>query len=430
MAYVKFHEKNIAVLATIESTSGTYSAPATTDAVAAISIDGGITRETSAVAFIGDSLFREEYTYIKDSYGDMSLTTPQQILGSLSGSLAVNSAPLSEFYQACGGFVTVLSTAIGGYAAGTVIVDNNNVSNSTISIDLRKNSPDDATNDKLVKFIGVRGIMDLTANIGEIPSLKFNMKGNFVAPATVTRVVPDFASQTSTLAAAIKQASIVVAQIAPLAGSFTATTGGTISLAGTAGQKLVTLSATTALSPALTGSAVGDIRFITVSGASDSVYNGTFLATIVGTSTGAVFHYQTKSAITSATPTGTITLSVGPIAQTFSYATCSAANFFGFDLTRYLTGSEEGFAKGATPTDVAITMLEDKAGTTNFDPESSTNISAFFGVKVKFGTGAGKYVSYMWDKLQLATIKDGKVATYFGKDCTFRNTGKSYIIFE
>jgi hypothetical protein len=428
MAYVKFHEKNIALLATKEVTEGTYVAPVGTDAVAATAIDGGITRETNAITFIGDSLFREETTYLKDEYGDINLDTPQQVLGALSGSLAADAAPFSELYQACGGAVSVFTAAVGSYPAGTVIVDNNSTSNSTISIDIRKSSPDDAANDKLVKMLGCRGMMDLTANIGEVPSLKFNFKGAFTDPATVTRVIPDFVNQTSQLAAAIRKETIVSALAAPMTGTFTATTGGTLSLAGTIGKKLATLSASTALAPALTGSVAGDIRFITVAGASDAAYNGTFLATIIGTGTGAVLHYQTKVAIASAAPTGTITLTVGPIAKTFSYGNCSASNFFGFDLTRYLTGAEEGFAKGAIPTDVTVTMLEDKAGTTNFDPEA--NIEQFFGVKIKFGTTAGKYISYVWDRLELTNTKDTKIGTYFGKDVSMRNTGKSYIIFE
>ena len=35
-----------------------------------------------------------------------------------------------------------------------------------------------------------------------------------------------------------------------------------------------------------------------------------------------------------------------------------------------------------------------------------------------------------WDKLQISDVKEGKVATYFGRDVTFRNTGFSYIILE
>jgi hypothetical protein len=172
MAYVKFHEKNIALLATKEVTEGTYVAPVGTDAVAATAIDGGIARETSSITFIGDSLFREETTYLKDEYGDINLDTPQQVLGALSGSLAADAAPFSELYQACGGAVSVFTAAVGSYPAGTVIVDNNSTSNSTISIDIRKSSPDDAANDKLVKMSGCRGMMDLTANISEVPSLK------------------------------------------------------------------------------------------------------------------------------------------------------------------------------------------------------------------------------------------------------------------
>jgi hypothetical protein len=73
-------------------------------------------------------------------------------------------------------------------------------------------------------------------------------------------------------------------------------------------------------------------------------------------------------------------------------------------------------------------MLEDKAGTTNFDPEA--NIENFFGVKIKFGTGAGKYISYMWDRLELTNVKDSKIGAYYAKDVSMRNTGKSYTIFE
>ena len=43
---------------------------------------------------------------------------------------------------------------------------------------------------------------------------------------------------------------------------------------------------------------------------------------------------------------------------------------------------------------------------------------------------AGKSIAYMWDKLQLATVKQGKVATYFGRDVTFRNTGSSFIFYQ
>jgi hypothetical protein len=63
-----------------------------------------------------------------------------------------------------------------------------------------------------------------------------------------------------------------------------------------------------------------------------------------------------------------------------------------------------------------------------FDPDS--NISNFFGAQVKFGTGAGEYVTYKWDKLQVKDSKEGTVGNYLGRDVSMRNTGRSFIILE
>ena len=114
--------------------------------------------------------------------------------------------------------------------------------------------------------------------------------------------------------------------------------------------------------------------------------------------------------------------------KTFCFSSLAATNFFGFDLTRYLTGCEEGFSKSAVPTDVSVVMLEDQVGGLSFDPDA--NISKFFSVAVRFGTGAGKYVTYKWNKLQIADVKEGKVGNLFGRDVKFRNTGKSYIVLN
>jgi hypothetical protein len=207
-----------------------------------------------------------------------------------------------------------------------------------------------------------------------------------------------------------------------------------------------------------------------------------------------------------ANASGTLVAKAGGYKKVFCFNKLAATNFFGFDYARYLTGCEEGFGKTATPTDVSVTMLEDKAtqfsinsiafstttatvtapghgmsngqyvtvsgasgvdaaiyngtyivsgvtantftytmlsppagaatgyliGVNNqlnqFDPDA--NISNFFSAQVKFGTGAGRYVTYKWDKLQLSDVKEGKVANLFARDVTFRNTSKSYIILE
>lgn len=411
MPIKKFHEKNVAILAKIESTENTYNAPAATDAVAVTELSGSVTYETGSYMYLGDDLSRDEFTFQKDTYADVSLTTPQQVLGTLNPALTVVNAPLSEMFQSCGGFVTVNATT------GVVTVDNSQKSASTISIDFRKSSSDDLVNQKLFKFTGIRGSLDVTANIGEVPTLKFNMKGNAINPIASPIVSPDFGTQTSSVVASVRQSSIVAAQIARLDGTFTST-GAVTSITKAATLATVTFTAAHGLG------ATGDIRAITVSGASDSLYNGVFLATITGTTT---LTYVMKG-IPSANASGTFTITKGPVAETFCFSTLSATNFFGFDYTRYLTGCEEGFAKGAVPTDVAVTMLEDQVGGSSFDPDS--NVTYFYGAQIKFGTGAGKYVTYKWDKLQLANVKEGKVSSYYGRDVTFRNTGRSYIVLE
>jgi hypothetical protein len=245
-------------------------------------------------------------------------------------------------------------------------------------------------------------------------------------------------------------------------------------------------------------------RLVNISGASDPLYNGDFAIAVSSTT---VFTY-TMAATPAANAIGTLAVKAGGYAKNFCHATLTAANFFGRDLARYLTGCEEGFSSTAVPTDVAVTMLEPEASafsissitfvtttatvtapshkaingdyvtiagatgadatkyngtfiisgvtantftytmlstpagnavttsqltgvdnySTYFDPDA--NVSLFFAVSLKFGTSAGRYVTYSWDKLQLANVKDGKVGSFLGRDVAFRNTGTSSILLS
>ena len=73
-------------------------------------------------------------------------------------------------------------------------------------------------------------------------------------------------------------------------------------------------------------------------------------------------------------------------------------------------------------------MLEDEVGGTDFDPEA--NIENFYEITFKYGTGAGKYVTLFWSKVQLADVKEAKVASYFGKEVTLRNIEHTTITFS
>ena len=480
---VKFNERNIAIFPVIESTPGTYVAPSATDAVPVTALTGSVTYETNAFKYLGDNLSRDEYTYAKDSYGDVSIDTFQQVLGALNASLTVANAPLSELFRASGGYCTVLASTWDGYAAGTVIYDNTNASDSTLSIDFRKTSIQDAVNQKLWKFTYVRGSVDLTANMSEVPMLKFALKGNVALPQISAILAPNYGPQVTSVASAIRKINMVAAKVAPTVAISSLTFSGTTATATSAGHGFIT------------GDQV-EISGVKINGSDDTKYNGKFTITVTASDT---FTY-TMTGTPSANATGSPMAANITKAKDFNFSTLSAPNFFGFDLTRYLTSTEEGFSKDAVPTDVTVGMLENQAlamgvtissttttatitlpsghglvtgnsvtiatgdtkldgtytvtvtsntatytigssysstnvaGTltnnsaTYFDPD--LNISKFFSVWVKFGTAAGKYVTYKWNKLQLANVKEGKVANLFSRECTFRNTGKSYLILE
>lgn len=114
--------------------------------------------------------------------------------------------------------------------------------------------------------------------------------------------------------------------------------------------------------------------------------------------------------------------------QTFCVNTFNAPNFFGFEYERYKLTCQEGYTKGATPTDVTAVILEDEVGGTDFDPDA--NVTKYFRVTLKWGLGAGKFVTLQMNQLQLANVAEAKISKYFGRELSLRNTGTSTIILN
>ena len=88
---------------------------------------------------------------------------------------------------------------------------------------------------------------------------------------------------------------------------------------------------------------------------------------------------------------------------------------------------------GGTPASNAVALANGTLRVINnssatFDPDA--HITEYFAAKVQFGTGTGRYVTYQWTKLQLTNVKEGKVATSDGRDIVFRSTGTSNIILS
>jgi hypothetical protein len=104
-----------------------------------------------------------------------------------------------------------------------------------------------------------------------------------------------------------------------------------------------------------------------------------------------------------------------------------APNFTGFDYSRYQTGCIDGWSKGAVPSDVTLTILEDKASAT-YNPDD--HIEKLHGLYIDYGTTTGKKVGLRFHKMQLAGITNSEVAEYAGQDLKFRNVGYSDLILS
>lgn len=495
MAQYQIHEKNKTLYANIQIAEGTYEESVATEALPVISIDGSVTTETGSFEYLGDAQSRDEHSYTQDQFAEFAAETPQQVLGVLDGARTVAEVPQSTWLQACAGYITVFSVANGSFPAGTVVVDNYLASNDMLSIDFRKSSASDLVNDKNTPFYDCRGSVDLALTIGDVPKLKFNMKGNAKDPIQVPTIVPQYGTQLTDVAAAVRDVTVQTIEIARRDGAFATGAAAITTITNSGNFATVTFGAAHGLG------SNGSIRFIEIIGANEAEYNGIFLAFITSATT---VIYRTLS-VPAGSATGTLTWKEGEAAKTFCFGNTNAPNFFGFEYARSRNGCGNSFTKKAVASEVTVSLLENKApavqianitsttttatatayghgftsgdsvtisevpgtdgdfyngtfdvtvtdadtftytitsyaGTyagkaravnnnfASFDPDS--HISDFYGAIIKFGTAAGSYISYGWDKLQIRDVKEGKIEEALARDVTFRNTGKSFIIYE
>lgn len=111
----------------------------------------------------------------------------------------------------------------------------------------------------------------------------------------------------------------------------------------------------------------------------------------------------------------------------FDFNKLVAPNVAGWDYQRFLGALSEGWSKGATPSDVTITIAEDSADAT-YDPYAALELN--HRMALKFGSGAGNRVELHCHKLQLGEVSKGSFAAYRGLDLKFRNVGTTDIILS
>lgn len=341
----KFHEKAIICYGLKQSAEGTPVTPLATNPIAALNMDFSTTNQNESFQYTGDELSRDEFTTLADQYAEMNFETMMPYIGTMPGAgvtLPAASVPFKEWFESCGGFVT-LGAGTGDAASCTI--SNSAASNALMTIDVRRSSADIATQ-KSYKISDARGTIDLNIETGKRAMLKFAWKGNLIVPVQAAAYVADFGTQKSNVAPVVRLNTLIQCEIVDWNNGSPSFTGGT-----------------------------------------------------------------TKN---------------------FCFSKLSAANLFGFDYTRFLTGCQEGFSKGATPTDVTITMLEDAADAVGFQPEP--DLGLFKAVRMKYAVGGvatpGKNVQIDFTKLQLTDYKNSAVGSYAGKDATFRNVGYVTITFS
>ena len=430
---VKFDVKNVAILGKLQVAEGTPASPVATDALAVTNLTSDITRETTAYEYKGDSLSREEFTTLKDTFADVKAETLMPTVGTLNPALLAVDAPLYQWFTACNVNTTV-------DAAGAVTYSNNVEVNKLLTIDYFKSSPEVSVpgTAKRYRFTDCRGKVDVAFEAGGRATLAFNFMGNDSNPTMETNIAPDLGTQVEDTAAVVRLKNMQYSTIKEILGTQEILTVSNI--VGADGG--VTITTTT-----VHNSVVGET--LQVSGTTN--FNANYVVASVTNSTTIVCIAEVSPLIESflvssdgqnlTSSNGQVIVSTGnPViaAETSGSATkvkgvpknmCvnngNFTNIFGFDYQRYLMTCQEGFSKKAVPTDISVTMLEDEVGGTDFDPEA--NIEKFFQLDIKWGEGTGKYITISIVKAQLVNSKDTTIASFFGKDVSFRNTGYTSI---
>jgi len=118
---------------------------------------------------------------------------------------SVANIPLSSWFQATGMSLTVVPSAKQYY------ITNKRISNTFMTVEIHRASPDMRLKDKVYTLTDVRGSIDLDLVIGSKPKFKFAFEGN-VNQAKIAaehlKVFPDFEKQKQTTSNTLKSSSI------------------------------------------------------------------------------------------------------------------------------------------------------------------------------------------------------------------------------
>jgi hypothetical protein len=302
------------------------------NAIRVLNLNYSTELDTEAFRYVGNELDRSEETVVKDKYAKFDCEIFVPALGTIAGAVpTLAEVPLIEIMQSCG-MAVVLST-------GQVKYTNGLPSNSFITIEIRRSSPDLNLQQKTFTMSDCRGSIDLDAQVGTRAKFKLNYMGNLVDVLDKFTIEPNFGDQEIVHMGSLKGSTITTAQL--------------------------------------------------------SLYSGATQPAYVAT---------TKNICSDK---------------------LNMPNLSGFDYVRFQTSCGDGWSKEAAPTDISLTIIEDKAAAT-YNPDN--HIEEYHSLYIDYGTVTGFKARIIANKTQLAKVSNSKVASYAGQDLTLRNTGVTDII--
>ncbi len=115
----------------------------------------------------------------------------------------------------------------------------------------------------------------------------------------------------------------------------------------------------------------------------------------------------------------------------FAFNKFTGPNMSGWAYNRYLLSDVDGWSKGASPTDLTLTIVEDSAAAT-LEPYSKVESNFMFTVKYadsKTTPTTGKQIAITYHKTELTKVAKSTVADFSGLDLGLRNVGVTSIKF-
>lgn len=163
------------------------------NAIAVLNFNYSQELDSEAFQYLGDELNRDEETSIKDRYCKLDFETFVPSLGTLAGTdPLITEVPMVD-WMTSSGFATVLSSGSQGFVKFT----NSLPSNTFLTIEVRRSSPDLAIagTQKVYTLSDCRGNIDLDATVGTRAKFKFNYQGNLDSILQKPSLFADFGDQ-------------------------------------------------------------------------------------------------------------------------------------------------------------------------------------------------------------------------------------------